>query len=120
MADLLSESDLHALRQSLKQIKAELGDNLARSAEAARPVELDQPAIGRVSRIDAIQQQKMLEANRASQKGRLGLIQSALARLDEDEYGDCLGCGECIGLARLRARPESAFCIECQQAREQR
>lgn len=120
MANALSASDLQLLRQALEQIKTELSDTLAGSAEAAKPVELDQPAIGRVSRIDAIQQQKMLEANRAAQKGRLGLIRAALIRLDEDEYGDCRGCGECIGLARLSARPESVFCIECQQAREQR
>ncbi len=120
MSDALSTSDLDSLRQALERLETELNAALADSAEAARPIELDQPAIGRVSRIDAIQQQKMLEANRASQKGRVGLIHAALARLDEGEYGDCRGCGEGIGLARLTARPESAFCIECQQDRERR
>lgn len=120
MSNELSTSDLQSLRQALEQVKAELSGGLVGSAEAAKPVELDQPAIGRVSRIDAIQQQKMLEANRAAQKGRLSLIRAALIRLDEDDYGDCGGCGECIGLARLSARPESVFCIECQQAREKR
>ncbi|MFK7897810.1 MAG: TraR/DksA family transcriptional regulator [Myxococcota bacterium] len=120
MAEALSPSDLDALRQALRTLEAELKAVLTESAEAARPVELDQPAIGRVSRIDAIQQQKMLEANRASQKGRLGLIRTALARIEAGEYGECQSCGEEVGIARLTARPESAFCIECQQSRERR
>jgi DnaK suppressor protein len=114
----LSPTELTALRESVESLIEELGDALAGTAEAARPVELDQPAIGRVSRIDAIQQQKMTEANRTAQQSRLQLARSALRRFEEDEYGDCKACGEEIGLARLKARPESLFCIGCQEARE--
>ena len=32
---------------------------------------------------------------------------------DDDEYGDCKVCGEPIGFARLRARPESPACVSC-------
>ena len=114
----LSSDELRELRQDLRALATELERSLEGSALAARPVALDQPAVGRVSRIDAIQQQKMLEANRHSQKTTLGLVRAALRRCDEDEYGDCMGCGEGIGYARLKARPESVFCIECQTARE--
>jgi DnaK suppressor protein len=116
----LTNEQLDELKCDLVALASELTAALAGTAEAARPVELDQPAIGRVSRIDAIQQQKMLEANRHAQKARVGLVKNALSRCDEDEYGDCLGCGECVGYPRLKARPESVFCIQCQTAREQR
>jgi len=106
------------LVKDLEDLARELQESLEGSAQAARPVELDQPAIGRVSRIDAIQQQKMLEANRQAQKMRLGLVRAALLRAEEDEYGDCKRCGESIGFKRLKARPESVFCIDCQAARE--
>ena len=53
-------------------MRSQFEATLMRSASAAQPVELDQQAIGRVSRIDAIQQQKMVEANRARLKIRLG------------------------------------------------
>lgn len=105
-------------RSKLEALEAELGDALASSAEAARPVKLDQATVGRVSRIDAIQQQKMLEANRSAQRVRLHQVQAALRRLDDDEYGDCLSCGEAISAARLGARPETPFCVVCQSARE--
>ena len=116
----LDPSERSELRDRLESLARELEDGLRSSAEAARPVELDQPAIGRVSRIDAIQQQKMIEANRDAQRARLHAVQSALARIDEDEFGECRACGEEIGLGRLRARPESNTCIECQSARERR
>ena len=113
-----SDDDPADPRTALEALIASLEASLAETAAAARPVELDQPAIGRVSRIDAIQQQKMLEANRASQSARLRLARSALRRLEDGEYGECMDCGEDIGEARLRARPESLYCIQCQSARE--
>jgi DnaK suppressor protein len=114
----LTSEQTNELLKDLEDLARELQQSLEGSAQAARPVELDQPAVGRVSRIDAIQQQKMLEANRQAQKARLGLVRAALLRCEEDEYGDCRGCGESIGHKRLKARPESVFCIACQTARE--
>jgi DnaK suppressor protein len=113
-----SPTEESSLRERLESLIEELRTALAGTTEAARPVELDQPAIGRVSRIDAIQQQKMTQANRQAQQARLHLAQSALRRFDQDEYGDCMACGEAISPARLEARPESLFCVTCQQARE--
>jgi DnaK suppressor protein len=114
----LATTELEELSSALEDLIEALTRALAETAEAARPVELDQPAIGRVSRIDAIQQQKMTEANRASQQARLQLARAALHRLREGEYGDCMACGEAISRARLFARPDSLYCLECQEARE--
>ena len=114
----LNESEKNELRTLLEALARELEAGVESTADAARPVELDQPAVGRVSRIDAIQQQKMVEANRNAQRARLQAVRAALGRIDEDEFGECRACGEEIGVARLRARPESHYCIECQSARE--
>ena len=40
-------------------------------------------------------------------------IKAALDRIEEGEYGVCDMCGEDIGVARLRARPVTTFCIRC-------
>ena len=106
-------------RGRLLALECELRALIDTSREAAKPVDLDQP-IGRVSRIDAIQQQNMVQASRRAAELRLQQVASALRRLDADEYGDCLQCGEAIGDARLEARPEAPLCIECQGRREQR
>ena len=79
----LTDPECEELRLDLVSLIDELQASLDGTVEAARPVELDQPSMGRVSRIDAIQQQKMLEANRAAQRARLGLVRSALRRFEQ-------------------------------------
>lgn len=44
----------------------------------------------------------------------------ALARLDDGSYGDCEGCGEPIGKARLQAFPRATLCLACKQRQERR
>jgi len=116
----LTESELAELRAALEELERELPIALAGSSAAARPVELDQSSVGRVSRIDAIQQQKMVEAGRHALRARLQLVRSALLRFEDDEFGACASCGESIGYARLSARPETPFCLGCQERRERR
>lgn len=116
----LADAERAELHVALQALADELREALDESEEAARPVALDQQAIGRVSRIDAIQQQKMLEATRSAQRVRLQQVRAALVRVSEGEFGDCLECGEGVGYARLKVRPESALCIECQRTRERR
>lgn len=113
-----TQAEIDHLRNALVELIEELSGAIADTAGAARPVQLDQPTVGRVSRIDAIQQQKMTEANRSAQLARLGLARSALHRLEGDEFGECFACGEEIGIQRLDVRPESLYCIECQTTRE--
>ena len=109
--------DLAAMRRRLEALRDELDALLAGTAEAARPVDLDQP-IGRLSRMDAIQQQSMLAANRTSAVRRRQQVDAALRRIDEDEYGDCENCGDPIDPRRLEARPEAPLCVACQGLRE--
>jgi len=117
---VLTEAELAELRLALEALARELPEALASSSAAARPVELDQSSVGRVSRIDAIQQQKMVEAGRHALQARLQLVRSALSRFEDGDFGACAICGESIGYARLSARPETPLCLECQERRERR
>ena len=66
---------------------------------------LDQQAVGRLNRIDALQRQQMaLEAERRRQLERRRIL-AALDRIAEDEYGWCAECGEAIATARLEVDP---------------
>lgn len=114
---MLTAAQIEELADKLRALEIELRGALVSSKEGVQVVSLDQP-IGRVSRIDAIQQQKMAAAARHKQEIRLGQVKVALAALDADEYGDCRSCDEPIGFKRLSARPESPFCLRCQGGRE--
>ena len=88
--------------------------------KAAGTVELDQSKVGRVSRMDAIQQQAMSAA--VGQRARLELtaIEAALRRIENGEYGSCVTCGEDIAEKRLRANPSVITCIRCAENAERK
>ncbi|MCZ6804641.1 MAG: TraR/DksA C4-type zinc finger protein [Proteobacteria bacterium] len=91
---------------------AEIGD------AAAKPVELDQTTVGRLSRMDAMQAQAMsIEAKRRREIEHLR-INAALKRLEEGVYGECLECVEMIPAARLEFDPSTPFCIKCAERKE--
>jgi DnaK suppressor protein len=114
----LTPRQIEQLRQLLVARQREL-ESLVNSAQSGtQPVALDQQSVGRVSRIDAIQQQQMALANQQQARAQLGSIDRALRRIDGGDYGLCDDCGETIAFARLQAQPFASLCIDCQSARE--
>jgi len=114
----LKPSQVAQLRDQLVTRQQELAELVENTGESTGPVTLDQQSVGRVSRIDAIQQQQMAIANQQQASDMLKRTELALRRIDEGEYGDCLQCGEPIAYARLQAQPFANLCIDCQSARE--
>lgn len=45
-------------------------------------------------------------------------IEAALARVDADDYGRCIGCGDPIASSRLLILPDATQCVECQKDQE--
>jgi DnaK suppressor protein len=111
----LSEVELSALHEQLLGLIAELEESLRASADAAAPVVLDQASVGRLSRMDALQQQAMAKATRRQTELRLTQCKVALSAFERDEYGLCRKCEEPIGYRRLCAKPEAPFCVSCQR-----
>ena len=115
---MLSTEQKHQIRDSIQAQLIVLDEQLAMTGQSAKVVELDQALVGRVSRIDAIQQQKIAEAGHARALLQLSKLNKAIVLLDSEDYGYCLECGEDIGFARLQIKPESSFCVGCKQAKE--
>ena len=115
----LTRQQVAALHSALMALRKQFQFVLDNSAEGGKPVGLDQP-IGRLSRMDAMQQQSMTQANQRIARVRLAQVEAALQRISQGEYGSCVDCGEDVGYARLEARPETPFCFDCQSWRERR
>ena len=92
-------------------------------AETARQgsdtVTLDQTRVGRLSRMDALQQQAMSRESSRRRALELKRIGEALSRIKEEEYGYCVECGEAIAPNRLQIDPATPLCIECAGRGEQ-
>lgn len=106
------------LRQRLLSEQTELLDSIENNRQSANAVELDQTRQGRLSRMDAMQQQAMAQASAQRAKARLRAVAAALKRLEAGEYGECQDCGESIAAKRLQFDPCATLCIACAENRE--
>lgn len=115
----LTPEQLEELHQDLLADRVRLERYLALTKEGAKPVDLGTP-IGRLSRMDAMQQQEMTKTSRSTLETRFLQVDASLEAYRKGEYGQCRACEEHIGYRRLKARPEAPFCLSCQDARERR
>ena len=118
MTDQLSQSQIDELQDLLVELKQSLESHLNQTRVDTNPVTLDQQSVGRVSRIDAIQQQQMAIAGHEQGSKQLKQVEQALHRIEAGEYSLCLACAEPVMFARLQAQPFAELCLECQSANE--
>ena len=100
-------------RQKLLEMRANLQKLDDEASDARATVELDQTKVGRLSRMDALQGQAMNNAVAERRQQALLRIQAALERLNEDEFGYCIACGDKIVEKRLILDPAVATCTSC-------
>ncbi|MHA1152555.1 MAG: TraR/DksA family transcriptional regulator [Alphaproteobacteria bacterium] len=114
----MSDSDIdpETVRAALIVRRGELQSLVDSSAEARRTVELDQSRVGRLSRMDALQAQAMSVETDRRRKVELQQIEAALGRLEDGDYGTCVGCGEAIAPKRLALNPTAPVCFDCAQS----
>ncbi|WP_243545037.1 TraR/DksA family transcriptional regulator [Pseudodesulfovibrio tunisiensis] len=95
-------NEIENLRQEIPRLKEQL-----------KPVAPDN-AIGRLSRMDTIVNQSVVEVQLGKARTRLLRLEEAVRRAEDDpDFGLCEDCGEPIPLARLMAMPETALCVHC-------
>lgn len=105
--------DLEACKIRLIELRAQTAQLIELSKSSAQPVELDQTLVGRVSRMDAMQQQEMALATKRRRGLLLQQIEQALKRVDAGDYGYCAICDEEIAAKRLEANPVILTCVSC-------
>lgn len=105
--------DVEKFRTVLTARREELLSLIEGAADSAAPVELDQQVQGRLSRMDALQGQAMAQATNERRRVEIAQIDAALGRIDADEFGYCVECGEEIAPKRLELNPAIARCVDC-------
>lgn len=118
MIIVLDEQQRSIFRDQLNQMKKQIEASDAVSKDDVKPVQLDQQSIGRLSRMDAMQQQEMHQEQARRRQLKLKKIDGALRRIDNGEFGECFVCGEAIGLRRLQFDPTQTRCIHCTELSE--
>ena len=108
-----ASADLKALRAALVERLEGLRAASETTAENRVPVEREQTSVGRLSRMDAMQVQAMAVATERRRAEEAARVEVAILRIDEDEYGYCISCGEEIAAKRLAVDPTIPTCIAC-------
>ncbi len=103
---------LDFFRSRLALLADEIRAGMESSKEASEIVELD-TSIGRLSRMDAMQNQQMALELRRRQEQQLQRIDNALKRMDKGTYGLCGKCKQPIAEDRLEVSPDVVMCVGC-------
>lgn len=80
--------------------------------EMAAPVKPEN-AIGRVSRMDAINNKSVAESALREEEEKLRGLEYMLKNIDKDDFGSCSLCGQQIPIPRLLLMPHSPYCVHC-------
>ena len=105
--------DIDVLKSQMIERKAGLERLVEAHHDDTRPVELDQTAVGRLSRMDGLQTQAMSVETERRRKEEIQRIDAAFKRIDEGDYGYCLKCGDEIEKKRIELDPAVPICIGC-------
>ena len=110
--------DLKTYKKRLRELREEIEELSEVTEEARKPVELDQTAVGRLSRMDALQTQAMQLETERRRSIEIQRIDAALQRIAEGEFGYCVSCGIKIELKRLENDPTTPTCFDCAEMSE--
>lgn len=100
------------LKETIRTEISRLEKSIPNLKESSKAVEPDN-AIGRLSRMEAINSKHMAEATLKNAVERLQKLKLALTKIDDEDFGICLECEEPIAIKRLLLVPETKLCVEC-------
>lgn len=98
-----------------KKIEEEISKTvklIADYKEQSKPVTLDN-AIGRISRMDAINNKSITESALRQAENKLSKLYQALDNIGKPDFGKCIKCHQPIPIGRILLMPESNKCVNC-------
>lgn len=110
----MQEKEKEELKARLEDEKDRLSKHVSDLKELTQPI-APENAIGRVSRMDAINNKSVNEAALRKAEKKLKGIKTALENINEKDFGLCKRCGREIPFQRLLIMPESTRCVICAQ-----
>lgn len=111
----MKKENKSALKQTIQENIISLKKDIDSYKESVKPVSPDN-AIGRITRMEAINSKSMNEATLNKAKRTLSDLERALTHIDDPDFGLCAECDEPIPFARLMVLPETQLCVRCAES----
>jgi DnaK suppressor protein len=109
-----SPQNARRLEEKLREQQALLERSMLTAVEQGRQTGSDETQDVADQAVSSYQKE-LLFTHGTNGHTQLSQIRRALERIGEGSYGECLQCGNPIGVKRLEAVPWAPFCIECQE-----
>lgn len=108
----MKDAEKELLRKKLEELISKTSKELIEMENLIQPISPEN-SIGRISRMDAINNKSVAEAAVRNKKSKLGKMKVALTQIDKEGFGTCSMCKNSIQAARLMYLPESTKCVRC-------
>lgn len=108
----MTESEKNQLIEIITHKISEISVEIDELLELTKPIPLD-AAIGRISRMDAINNKTINEASLREKKKTLTRLQRILENSNSKDFGLCQKCGNEIPFGRLEYMPHTTRCVNC-------
>jgi len=108
----MTDEDRAHLKSKIQDLIVKYDADIIETEKMTQPIGPEN-SIGRVSRMDAINNKSVMEASLRSKVSKRNKLKMALANVDKEGFGLCTRCKNVINPARLMFMPESTKCIHC-------
>lgn len=109
---IISSKDKQLIKVRILSEIESTREQIAELEELTQPIAADN-AIGRISRMEAINNKSVNEHLLAMTRFKLNKLETSLNSIDKADYGICSSCKEPIPLGRLMMLPEAVRCVNC-------
>ncbi len=109
----MTKQEKELLKKKLEENKKKTEIRIKDLEELTKPISPEN-SIGRISRMDAINNKSVNEATLGVARKKYADIEIALDKIENDnKYGICVRCEKDIPLGRLVIMPSSKSCVRC-------
>jgi DnaK suppressor protein len=113
----MDKKKLETFKKRLEERQQSLRKTVSRTEEDGRIADQDS-AQDIADRAASSYTKEFLFSQSNNERQLLQMVETALQRIREGDFGECVNCGNEINVKRLEAVPWARYCIECQEKRE--
>ena len=110
----MNEEDKNKIFQKIKQEILDTKVKIKEYSELSKPI-APENAIGRISRMDAINNKSVVEAALRVSREKMEQLKAMQNKITDSDFGICKKCKKTIPFGRLIIQPHSKFCVMCAQ-----
>ena len=108
----MNKEELNSVLKIIEEEISKTETSIKHYKELTKPISPEN-AIGRVSRMDAINNKSVNEAALKKAEQKLSNLKIALSNINDPDFGVCFKCKNNIPIGRILLMPHARFCVQC-------